>query len=78
MRKKKLWHLTVAESITQIICQSRPGTHILQRIRHHTTTVGYALQMTNKLQGKWGTECKESLVHWEEETASQDIPMKGQ
>lgn len=30
----------------------------------HMATLGFTLQMTNKLQSKQGTETEESLVHW--------------
>ncbi|PKU47018.1 hypothetical protein llap_2671 [Limosa lapponica baueri] len=34
------------------------------------TTLGFALQMINKLQGKWGIEFRESLVHWPRQHSS--------
>lgn len=78
MRKNKLWHLAVAASITQIICQPRPGTHILQRIRAPYNYCGLdftddkqaAGQVGNRVQGKPGPLGRRK--------SAQHVPMKGQ
>lgn len=47
-----------------VICEPGPVSHVLQGIRGLHDYMGPHFTVgTNKLQGKWGTEFKESLIH---------------
>lgn len=78
MRKNKVWDLTVAESITHIICEPGPALHVLQGIRrphdytglHFTDDKQTTGQAGNRVQRKPGPLAKGKVSNY--------VPMKEQ